>query len=127
MYFGATGNCKGCDQAAVYFQAGLMDGGSDKLMTLKIQESHTELPKEADADNWVDVAGKKIDIKADAVDYQLLSIGIRSSELSRKYWRWHVDIDDAAHPSGFIGAMIIGSSASYNPVTITVNNAIIVD
>ena len=69
---------------------------------------------------------KTIEIAADAGDYQILSIGIGSSELSRRYWRWLFDSEEDS-PAGFIGAYVIGSSASYNPVTPTTNSAIIVD
>lgn len=124
--FGDQGTCLGCDQAAVYFQLGLMDGGAETKITLKIQESHDASPNAVASANWVDVAGKTIEIGADAGDYQLLSIGIRSSELSRRYWRWLFDSEEDT-PAGFIGGYVIGSSASYNPVTITTNSAIIVD
>jgi len=118
MQFGAfegDSNTLISDQAVLFFMIGTIEGDQGSKVTVKLQESHVAAGGAGSSD-WVDIAGKSVTKDEDDAEQTVITIGLKSSELSRKYWRWHYSTEDGDAEVWFSSVMFGGATA-YNPVT----------
>ena len=115
------------EQAVLFFMVGTIEGDKASTVTVKLQESHVEAGG-ADSVDWVDITGKSVTKTEAAAENTVITIGLRASELSRKYWRWHYSTGDGDALVWFTTVMF-GGGMAYNPVTPIKDgkNVIIVD